>query len=265
MQFQVQKKTNENIHKYPTDDMKLAHDFSLRLKEELGDFLVAVVVFGSAARRATTEGSDLDILIIGDDLAFRLTPELMQTYTIIVERLIAQFSVRLHVTSMTYTSFWEYVRIGDAVIINILRDGVALIDRGFFEPVQELLRQGRIKPSDESVWRYYGRAPRTLINSKWHLLQASVDLYWAVIDSAHAVLMRLGHMPPTPDHAADLLHSALVKKKKLHPKYVITFKRLFDLNKKIARREIKSITGAQFDKNLKDAQEFVMKMREFID
>ena len=163
------KKENENIHKYPTDDFKIVQKFSQQLKNELGDFIMGTIIFGSSARRQTTKESDIDVLVVSNDISFQINDALVESYRIIIEKIIATTSPKLHVTSMTYTSFWEYVKAGDPVAVNILRDGVGILDTGFFEPLQKLLQQGRIRPSEESVWRYFGRAPRTLLNSKWHL------------------------------------------------------------------------------------------------
>ncbi len=264
MQFVIQKKKNENIHKYPTDDLKFANEFAERLKAELGDFLIGAILFGSAARGAVTEKSDIDVLVIGDDISFQMTPELVEAYRIIIENMVSSMGGRFHVTSMTFTSFWEYVKVGDPVSINILRDGVALIDTGFFTPLQALLKQGRIRPSEESIWRYFGRAPRTLINSRWHILQATLDLYWAVIDSAHAALMKKGEIPPSPEHAGDLLFEKLVKVKLLEPEHAQTMRKFYRLSKMITHREIKEISGAEYDGYLKEAQVFVERMRRFV-
>lgn len=265
MEFRIEKRKNENIYKYPTEDMRIAQDFAQKLKSELGDFLVAVVIFGSTVKKTATEGSDIDILVVGNDISFHLTPELIETYRMITENVIQAVSRKLHVTSMTFTSFWEYARAGDPVAMNILRDGVALIDTGFFNPLQMLLKQGRIRPSEESIWRYYGRAPRTLTNSRWHLLQATLDLYWAVIDAAHAALMRKGHVPPSPDHAADILYQKLVKEKLLEPKYVETMRKFYKLSKMITHREVKDIKGQQYDLYLREAAEFVERMKKLIE
>jgi predicted nucleotidyltransferase/uncharacterized protein (UPF0332 family) len=264
MQFSIQKKKNENIHKYPTDDIKLANDYAKKVKNELGDFLVAAVIFGSTARGAK-DAHDIDVLVIGDDISFQLTDALVQAYRVIVENLTAATSNRLHITSMTFTSFWEYVRAGDPVAINILRDGVALIDTGFFYPLQALLKQGRIRPSEESIWRYFGRAPRTLVNSRWHVLQATLDLYWAVMDSTHAALMRKGGIPPSPEHAADLLYEKLVKTRMIEPEYAETVRKFYRLSKMITHREVKHITGAEYDNYLKEATAFVERMKMFIE
>ncbi len=265
MRFSIEKTENENIHRYPTDDIKIAQDFALRLKNELGDFLTGVIIFGSTVRREATEGSDIDVLVVGDDVSFQLSDALIEAYRIIIENVVRDTSAKLHVTSMTFTSFWEYVKAGDPVAINILRDGVALIDNGFFTPLQRLLIQGRIRPTEESIWRYFGRSPRTLMNSRWHLLQATLDLYWAVIDAAHAGLMRAGEIPPTPEHVADLLDERLVKKGWLEKKYVASMRNFYNLSKMITHREIKEVHGQEYEKYLAEAQDFVQRMRKLIE
>lgn len=265
MQFKIEKKANENLHLYPTDDVKIARHFADKLKTELGDFLKGAVLFGSSSRREETVKSDIDLLVVTDDLSFHLTDALVEAYRVVVENIVRQTSDKLHITSMTFTSFWEYAKAGDPVVVNILRDGVALYDTGFFNPLQTLLKQGRIRPSEESVWRYFGRAPRTLINSRWHLLQAALDLYWAVIDAAHAALMRKNEIPPTPDHVADMLNKIFVKKKLLEARYVQTMHKFYKLSKMITHREIQKITGSEYENYMKEASEFVQRMKVLIE
>jgi uncharacterized protein (UPF0332 family)/predicted nucleotidyltransferase len=227
--------------------------------------MLASIMFGSSVRRESTPKSDIDVLIISDDATFMINDALVESYRLIVENIIGKVSPKLHITSMTYTSFWEYVKAGDPVAVNILRDGVALIDTGFFEPLQILLKQGRIRPSEESVWRYFGRAPRTLVNSKWHLMQATLDLYWAVIDSAHAALMRKNEVPPTPEHVADILEKVYVKHKLLEKKYVETMRKFYKLSKAITHREIKEIKGQDYEKLYLEAESFVKKMKQLVE
>ena len=264
MQFKIQKKDDDNLQRYPTEDLRTARVFAKKLREELQDFVVAVILFGSTARKQSTEKSDIDILVVGDDIDFKTTKAFIETYRIIMQKVIATTSSRLHVTSMTLSSFWEYARVGDPVVYNILRDGVSLYDEGFFRPLQKLLRTGRVRPTEESVWRYYARAPKTLTNSRWHVMQATLDLYWAVIDSAHAALMKHGHVPPSPDHMASMLDKAFVKKRKLEKEYVETMRRFYKLSKMITHREIKEIKGKEFEAYFKEAEDFVKRMRKLI-
>ncbi len=265
MKFETKTRDNINIKKYANQDITIVKSFAKRLHNEFGEFLKLVVLFGSSARKQATARSDIDVLIVVDDLKIRMTREVIEAYKIIVEKTIGKTSTRLHVTSLTITSFWEYVRAGDPIAINMLRDGVSIIDKGIFEPLQALLVQGRIRPTHESIWVYYGRAPRTLVNSRWHIMQATLDLYWAVIDAAHAALMHQGEIPPSPEHAADLLKEKLVDKKLLEKKYVETMEKFYKIMKGITHREIKQITGQEYEKYYKEAQEFVERIKIFIE
>lgn len=264
MKVEIDKKINPNLELYRKEDLDIAYGFTKDMHKELGTFLKAVVLFGSSARRKRKPESDLDIMIVVDDLSLNFSQELVEAYRIIVQKMIAKNSTRLHITSLRFSSFWEYVRNGDPIAVNILRDGLALIDTGFFEPLQILLRKGRIRPTEESIWNYYTRAPNTLHNAKWHILQGTTDLYWAVIDAAHAALMKHGSIPPSPDHVADLLQEKLVKHKLLEQKYVTIMRNFYRLSKMITHREINEIKGQEFDRYYQDAHEFVDRMRRFI-
>ena len=263
MRFNL-KKQKIGVVDYKKEDFDIAYEFSKKIYEEMKDLVKATVLFGSSARKTVSQG-DIDVLVIIDDLTVRLTPELTEAYTLITEKLVTEISPMLHITTLKLTAFWEYVRSGDPVIINMLRDGIALLDTGFFEPIQVLLKQGRIRPTHESVWAYFVKAPSTLYNSKWHLLQATVDLYWAVIDAAHAALMKLGEIPPTPEHVADMMQMHMVNKGLISKKYADTMRKFYKLSRMINHREIKEISGKEYDSYYKEAQDFVYKIREFIE
>jgi predicted nucleotidyltransferase/uncharacterized protein (UPF0332 family) len=265
MEFTITEKTNPNVEKYQKQDLDFAYQFAKELHKEFGNFLKTVVIFGSTSRRSEKRTSDIDILIVLDDVSVSVTNEMSEAYKIIVQRLIRKVTPRLHAITMRLTSFWEYVRSADPVAVNILRDGVALIDSGFFDPIQLLMRKGRIRPTEESIWMYYVRAPNTLHNSKWHILQATVDLYWAVIDAAHAALMKVGEIPPTPEHVADLMEAKLVNPKHVEKKYVQTMRNFYKMAKMITYREIKEVKGQEYDKYYLEASDFVDRMRNFIE
>jgi len=263
MEFKVKKKVNPNLKSYRKEELDLAYEFSKKIYKEFGTFLKAVVLFGSTARRRS-KTNDIDIMVIVDDITTFLSSDVVEAYRIITEKIVANTSVRIHVTSLKFTSFWQYIRAADPIGINILRDGIALIDTGFFTPLQVLLFQGRIRPTYESIWTYFERAPKTLDNSKWHIMQATLDLYWAVIDSAHAALMRLGEIPPSPSHVAEMIEDKLVKEKHVQKKYAEIMKNFYKISKMITHREIKEVKGKDFDKYFKDAEDFVNEMRKFL-
>ena len=264
MEFQVPKQENPNLRSYNREELGIAYEFARRMHKEFGDFLKAIVLFGSTAKRTPGRHGDVDILAVVDDVTITPTQELVEAYRIIVEKLVSDVSTKLHVTTVKLSTFWEYIRAGDPIGMNILRDGVALLDTGFFDPLRALLVRGRIRPSEEAVWTYFARAPRTLHNAKWHILQAVVDMYWAVIDAAHAALMAAGETPPSPDHVAAILQEKLIRPNHLHKKYAATVTKFYELQKKITYRELREIRGEQLDSLMKEAQEFVEKVDELI-
>jgi len=264
LKFDVEKKENPYGINLTKEAVKSARIFSKKVYDELGKFIYSMVLFGSTTTEAEHK-YDIDILIVIDDVHISLTEEFLESYKIIIEKIIVQTDIKIHVQTMKLTSFWEYIRNGDPVAMNILRTGVALIDYGFFEPLQQLLKLGRIRPSLESIYTYYMMAPKSIDNSKMHILAAFIDLYWAVIDAAHAALMCLNVTPPSPEHAADMLREHMVKNKLLHPKYIKDVNEFYYISKKIAYREIKYISGAEYEKYLKKATELVSVLKKFIE
>ena len=266
MKFKVQKRDHPQLKRYSDDEIKVARTLASRVMEEFGSFIKAIVLFGSAAcKEGKSRPGDIDILVVVNDLNMVLTGEAVETYRVIMERLARDTSERLHITTLKLSNFWDYLRLGDPIAINMLRDGIALVDTGIFDPMQALLYMGRIRPTYESIWTYYSRAPATLQNSRWHVLQATLDLYWVVIDAAHAALMKHGHIPPSPNHVAEMLQDKLVKEKILEKKYVGDMKNFYSIAKKIMHRDIKDISGPEFETHYKQAQNFVKRMKKIID
>ncbi len=269
MDFSIVSRKNEHLVKYNKEVIDIVLEFSKLAKKELQELLKAIVLFGSSAKKSSQsekdiKKNDIDILLILDDVSIQLSPELIQTYRIIVEKIIAKTSKKLHITTLRLTNFWEYVRAGDPVAINMLRDGVAILDTGIYEPLQLLLHQGRIRPSPESIQNYFTMAPQTLHNSRMHIMQACLDLYWAVIDSAHASLMSLNEIPPSPAHVADLMEEKMVKTGLIHKKYAKIMRQFYHLGKSITHGELTHISGDQYDGYYKEAHEFVSAMERFI-
>lgn len=266
LEFKNIKSESQNLHKYKKDDLDLSYEFSKKIIKELGSLVKAIVLFGSSAKtKHPKKGHDIDILIVVDDLSIVLKDDVVEAYRIIVERLVIETSTKIHVTTLKFTSFWEYTRVSDPIAINILRDGVAIYDTGFFYPLQNLLYRGKIRPTTESILVYYNRAPATLYNSKWHIKQAIIDLYWAVIDASHAALMKLGQVPPSPEHVTEMIENHLVKKKLISKRFAEVPNRFYHLMKLITYGDVKEISGEEFDRYFKEAESYVEHMKKFIE
>ena len=262
--FSIEKRRHRAEDQYPHDDLDLAYAFAKRCHDECRDLIKAIVLFGSTARKKQG-ANDVDVLVILDDVSLTLTPTLIQTYRIIIGKLVANISRRLHVTTLKFSAFWEYVRVGDPIAINILRDGFPLLDTGFFDPLQLLLHEGRIRPSPESVLVYQSRASQTLEMARGRALEASVDLYWAVMDAAHAALMSIGEVPPSPEHVAELLEDRLVRTKLVPSWAPERMRKFYTLSKEIMKRRRAAVSGAEMDRLIKEAEEFVEVMKKVVE
>jgi predicted nucleotidyltransferase len=268
MKYKIEKKHNPNATKYKKDDLDLTIAFSKLAYEELKEIIKGIILFGSAAKtelvNPTDEEKDIDILILLDDISVDINKEITEAYRIITAKMVAKVSSRIHVTTLKLSTFWDLSRNGDPVAINILRDGVAIIDTGFFDPLQALLMKGKIKPSYESIWTYYNKANSTITNSRARLIDATVDLYWGVIDSTHAALMKAGCIPPSPSQAADYIEEKLVKTKLCDRRYADNMRFFYGVYKEITHRKIQDISGNDYEKYYAKAKDHVEKMRQII-
>ncbi len=261
MEFRIQR--NARTTQHTQEELDTSRKFARQLYKEFGEFLKAVVLFGGTSR---SKKRDMDLLVVLDDVRVKFTPDLVETYRIILEKTVANVDPkRLHVQSMKFTSFWEYIRAGDPVATNILRYGVALVDTGFFDPLQALLDQGRIRPSEEAIQTYFVLAPTDISRARQHLLGATVDLYWAVINASHAALMKYGEVPPTPAHAAELLSRTLIRKRMLSKRAAKTMQAMYRLFKGITDRTVREVSGKDYDRYRADAEAFVDEVKRYLE
>ena len=96
-------------------------------------------------------------------------------------------------------------------------------------------------------------------------MQATVDLYWAVVDAAHAVLMKLGEIPPSPEHVSDMLRVNLDRLPGIEQDHADTMQKFYEIAKGIESRKIHGISGIEYEGYLKEAADFVEAMRNFIE
>jgi len=250
-------------------DYKYAEDFASKLWKhfEKQNFIKAVVLFGSVAKRIPAEKSDIDIIILVDDASVRWDRQTMAWYQEEVKKLVSglHYGERLHLTTATLSTFWQNVIIGEPAAINILRFGIPIIDTGFVRPLKYLLAMGKIRPTAEAIYNCANRVPWHIFRGRVRILNSIGDFYWAMVDAAHAVLMQAGHTPPSPEYVGDLLTKAYVKKKKLDPKYVKWYEEMYKLAHKVKNGEITHLSGETFDRWYKRTLEFAKKMSKLLE
>ena len=264
-------KGKPNLKDVPSLNLKkesdIAMDFATKVYKKFDKIVKSVVLFGSTAKQTTVTGSDIDIIIIIDDATINWDQELTAWYREELEKLIKSnpYQTSLHINTIKLSTWWEDLMRGDPVIINILRYGEAMIDlAGFFNPLKSLLIRGKIKSTPEAIYAALQRAPQHIARSKFSELSAIDGLYWAMVDSAHAALIAVNVSPASPEHIPRDLKEHFVNTGKLKMKYVIWYRDLLVLHKKIAHGEVKDLKGIEIDEWQTKAEDFLQMMAQLV-
>lgn len=268
---QENKKEKEGVKNLPSLQLKLesdiAMDFAVKAYKVYDKIVKSIILFGSSVKQSAVAGSDIDIVILIDDVSIKWNEELILWYRENLEKLIRKnpYQKNLHINTIKLSTWWEDLMIGDPVVLNILRYGESLIDfGGFFLPLKNLLLKGKIKPTPEAIYNCLERAPTHLARSRLSELNAIEGLYWAMVDSSHAALIAEKITPASPEHICNDLKEVFVNKKRLNIKYVIWYRDLLVLHKKIAHGEITDLKGVEIDQWQEKAKEFIKVMAELV-
>jgi len=249
-------------------EREIAADFAMKVYEKFDQMIKSVVLFGSSAKKASTPESDIDVIIIIDDVSVRWDQELIAWYREELGKLIKANPYRksLHINSVKLSTWWEDMMRGDPVVINVLRYGDALIDfGGFFNPLKVLLKEGKIRSTPESIYTLLQRAPGHLTRARQSMLGAVDGIYWTVVDSAHAALISANVMPSSPENIPDVLTETFVKKKMLNKKYVSYYSEIHEIAKDIVHGTESMIKGKKLDEMFVKADDFLREMAKLVD
>lgn len=250
------------------DEREIALDFAGKIHRKFGNIVKATILFGSQAKKTATSVSDIDILILIDDASISWDMELIAWYREELGKLTkaSAYAKDLHVNTIKLTTWWLDLLHGDAVVMNMLRYGEALIDiGGFFNPLKSLLLQGKIRSTPEAAYAALQRAPEHLARSRIAELGAIEGVYWTMVDSAQAALIMAGKVPPSPEHVPEFLKEAFVDTKMLNSEYLTWYRDVFLLHKSVIHGESRDIQGAEIDALQEKAESFMKKMTELIE
>jgi len=271
MKKKITKSKKPTAKDFPTlnliNETDIALAFARKVYQKFDKLVKSVVLFGSTVKKNNTAGSDIDIIIIIDDASVKFDAELTAWYRDGLGKIIQAnpYKQELHINTVKLTTWWNDLLKGDPTVINIIRYGEELIDfGGFFRPLRILLQDGKISSTPEAIYTCLQRAPLHLENSKRAEISSVEGLYWAMVDSAHALLMTAKITPPSPEHIPQLLKETFVDKRLLDSKYIGWYEEVFNLHKGLMHGTIRDIQGQNLDELQKKTESFIGIMAETI-
>ena len=249
-------------------EREIVLDFGTKVYEEFQNMVKAIILFGSSAKKTAQLDSDIDVIILIDDVSLKWDAELIATYREELAKIIQlnPYKKALHVNTVKLSTWWADLTKGDPIILNVLRYGEAIIDHGgFFEPLKLLLKEGQIHSTPEAIYTLLQRAPTHLKRAR-DAIFASIDgLYWCCVDAAHAALIAAKIRPPSPEHIQELLSETFVKKGKLSKKQVQFYNEIHSLAKEIVHGNVKQIKICKLDDYFKKTDEFLREMAKLVE
>ncbi|VVB79221.1 Nucleotidyltransferase domain protein [uncultured archaeon] len=264
-------KTIKREVKIPSMQLKtekeIAMDFAVKVYKKFDRAIKSIVLFGSAAKQEGESGSDIDIVIILDDVSIGWDMETVAWYREELAKILQlnPYVKPIHVNTIKLSTWWEDLLRTDPVVVNVLRYGISLVDfGGFFEPMKVLLANGKLRPSPEAIYNCLQRAPTSLARSKSSVRGAIEGCFWCMVDSAHSALIAVGSLPPSPEHIPLELKTKFVDTKMLDKKYVIWYRDLLVLHKRISHNEIFGLKGAEVDVWQQRSEEFLGVMATLV-
>ena len=238
-------------------------------------YIVSYVLAGSLVQGKATPESDIDVWVVIDDTDVKKMSraELKDKLRSIIIGMGIEAGEytgvknKLNIQVYILTDFWDSLREANPVIFTFLRDGVPFYDRGIFMPWKNLLKMGRIKPSDEAIDMFMHSGEQMLQRVEHKLKEIGMeDTFWAILTPSQAALMLYGVPPPTPKETPEVMREVFVKKEKLlEEKYVKILENNIKIRKDTEHGNRKKVTGKEVDKLLKDSQDYLERVKTLFD
>ncbi|MBN2567298.1 nucleotidyltransferase domain-containing protein [Candidatus Woesearchaeota archaeon] len=233
-------------------------------------YIVSYVLSGSLIRGEATPDSDIDVFIVIDDTDVKkmTRAELKDKLRAIIIGMgmeageVTGIKNKINIQVYILTDFWDSLREANPVIFTLLRDGVPFFDRGIFTPWKQLLKMGRIKPSQEAIEMFMSSGEQMLKRVEYKIREIGMeDIYYAILTPSQAALMLWGMAPPAPKETAKLMREIFVKKERMfEEEHIRILEKTIQVRKDLEHGTRKDLSGKEVDDLLKDAQKFLKRI-----
>jgi predicted nucleotidyltransferase len=245
--------------------MEKAEEFADKLVDKLGDKVKCVAVYGSVPKGEHTHESDIDTFVVLDDTKLEkdVPKEAKDKIRKKVTNLANETDDRITIQYFSFlTDFWDSIRKGEPLVIQVLRVGEPVYDVGVFMPAKRMLERGKIKSSDEAVKKRlklaaagYKKAEKQVRSSIPHKLEQ------AVANAGQAPIMLTGRQPPGKEDVGDVLEEMFVENDQLEQKYVDIALEIDEFADK-GEKHPEDVTAEELDAMMEKADEFIRRMHK---
>jgi predicted nucleotidyltransferase len=250
----VKKKSSNNSRQ--GNDYLIASKFSEEIYPEFSSVIKSIIYFGSSVKNVKKKG-DVDLLIVFNDSEVITDEDFKIYFNSKINEVARRVSDRIHLNIVTLTVFFQNLINSEPVVLNILRDGISIVDTGFFNPLKILLLKGDLKPTPEAIFNCATRVSHHMLRSKINLLSSVQELYLAMLDASQAMLMSYGQVAPSPVKIPELL-----KGLKVNVTLIKIFSSMQKLFKDIEYKRINELSGKEYDVLVKKANSFNKEMEK---
>ncbi len=273
-------KTPQTIYDFLSEkDVLLVKKYAQNVLKEFGRYIKTVAVVGSRKTGVGKEpSSDLDVIVIVDDTDVeKMTREEVKTRLLLMLYSIGEATERevlgegkkrrLHINAYLLTEWWKALLDCNPVIFTMLETGFPVVDRGFFLPLQILLRKGMIIPSRQHIDELMKTSLFLMRKAKNFLYHDVVnDLFWTVSCAVHSILMELGYKPPLPKRMAEVAEKILVEKHGILKKeHVETIREVVQLTKDLEHGKRKVVYGKELDELIQKVDDLVRRIESALE
>ena len=255
--------------------IKIAEIHKTMVLKKFEKYIVSYVLAGSLVQGRAKKDSDIDVWIVIDDTDVkRMTrAELKDKLRAIIIGMgieagdLTGIKNKLNIQVYILTDFWDSLKEANPIIFTLLRDGVPFYDRGTFMPWKQLLRMGKIKPSQEAIDMFMSTGDQMLKAVEYKIKSMGMeDIYYAILTPSQAAIMLYGFPPPAPSETADLMHDLFVKKAKLlEEEYITILRDNVKVRKDIEHGTKKELSGKELDQLLTNAEKYLKRIKKLFE
>lgn len=217
-----------------------------------------------------TEGKDIDLIILIDNLTGfavdKINRKQFELDVLKQERaVLKRFKIPVHTGFYEMTDYFNKIMENDLAVFAEIKNGIEVYDpTGFFAPLKELVRRGKILGTKESLIRLITSVKERFKNLHNLKLEALDNIYSAVIDAGQAALLAANYSIPIQRDVAKHLKICFVDKGLLEKRYIDWVNKIVKIYKGFEHGKIKYLTGQEVDDLIDKGKAFIKRMDSLI-